>query len=425
MIFAGEFMQDEFPLINLLAVAIPSLLIPSRLLLVFCIPALMILSFNDVISPLFSIGDADIQIFDFVFVITTLRIIGPMILRKRAVHTHPILLTIGLFLGVLLVATLLTYYRFGEEVFIGELIAFLRFLAQVSTLFLIAYSIKTTEQLTLTQNLILYIGYGIAATIYLNIVLLSTDIDVKFGEVQVTEETIRYFGPLGDQIGFILLFFIYKTFIDKNLPGTLFFTGALFATGTRGAVIALTVGIIVMIFQMRYEMSRTRKKIAMGFAILAIFISFMVLQDVGGIQSRLADAHLEFGFMQRLTTIKLSLQVFLDNFLIGVGYTGFRYRALDYGAAEIFDEKLSFSPNYVATAGNQILQTATDGGILALLCLVLISMVALRTLKSAARNTTGEMRKLFVAAHVWFLSLLMGNLTAAWLLPGSLIAYLL
>jgi len=123
--------------------------------------------------------------------------------------------------------------------------------------------------------------------------------------------------------------------------------------------------------------------------------------------------------------MKLAGLMFIDNIITGVGYTGFRHFALDYGAWNEFSSVLYFSRNFIATAGNQFLQVATDGGILGLISFGYMVIVLLRTLKKAARNTVNEYRNIFFAGYVWLLSLLLGNLTATWLLPSSLISYFL
>jgi O-antigen ligase len=126
-----------------------------------------------------------------------------------------------------------------------------------------------------------------------------------------------------------------------------------------------------------------------------------------------------------LITIELGVRVFLDNILAGVGYTGFRHIALDYGAWEMFAAQLYYSPNFIATAGNQFVQAATDGGILGLMSFGYMSIVFLRSLKKAARKTANQTHNFLLAGYVWLFSLLIGNLTAVWLLPSSLISYFL
>jgi O-antigen ligase len=135
---------------------------------------------------------------------------------------------------------------------------------------------------------------------------------------------------------------------------------------------------------------------------------------------------LESGVTQRWLTASIALRVFVDNIFTGVGFTGFRYIALDYGAVEMMSKELgSFAPNFIATAGNQYLQVATDGGIIALVIFIWMLVVFGLNLRRAELCTFGEQRASFAAGYLWLLSLAIGNQSAAWMLPGSLISYFL
>ncbi len=413
----------EYSFVSLLLVFGISLLLPEWLLLIFCIPFFMVLSFNDILPPLLSIGDANIQIFDSILIMVVIRVAGPILLRKQRLRAYPQYLSVAIFLCVLLAATIASYYRFGEEVFTSEIISFLRFLTQIAVFFLLPYSIRTTKELLLAQKIFHYVGYAIALTVYLSLIFFG--FGTILGEIQTSEGISRYFGFIGDQVGFIILFFIFYKLIDRDWTGVVFFAGALLATGTRGAFVALAVGMIIIVLQMRSELSLPKKKLAILLMVLVIFVSILVMWDFGGSRSRFAGYHFEAGLTQRLITFELGARMFIDNIISGVGYTGFRHFALDYGAWEIFATQLYYSPNFIATAGNQFLQTATDAGILGLISFGYMSILFLRTLKKAAMKTVNQVHNLLVAGYVWLLSLLIGNLTAAWLLPGSLISYFL
>jgi len=409
--------------ISFLLIVIASLLLPKWLLLIFFVPLFMVTSFNNILPPLFSIGDADIQTFDPILIAVAIRVAGPILLRKQQLHFYPQYPSVAIFLCVLLGATIASYFRFGEEIFISEIISYIRLLTQISVFFLFPYSIRTTEELLLARKMFDYVGYAVASTVYLSFVVFG--IGMELGEVQSSEEIVRYFGFIGDQVGFIILFFIFKKIIDRSWIGTVFLAGALFATGTRGAFVALSVGLVIILVQMRSQLSLSRRKMGILIMVLTIFVSIMVVQDFGGSRSRFLGYHLETGLTQRLVTMKLAGVMFIDNIIAGVGYTGFRHLALDYGAWHEFSSLLYFSPKFIATAGNQFLQAATDAGILGLVSFGYMSIVFLRTLKKAAKTTVKQTQNDMSAGYVWLLSLLFGNLTAAWLLPSSLISYFL
>jgi O-antigen ligase len=83
-----------------------------------------------------------------------------------------------------------------------------------------------------------------------------------------------------------------------------------------------------------------------------------------------------------------------------------------------------YSPNFIANASNQILQTATDGGVIAVVAFVTFVVAAIGVFRMAAKEDT-DRRQFFVAGLVWLMALVVGNQTAAWLLPGGLISHIL
>jgi hypothetical protein len=407
----------------LILISLATVLIKNHVLLIYCmLPLIVISDFFGLIPTSFSIGDAHIRIYDIVIFVIGIKVMFFTIASKQRIYKHPAYTAIGIFLGMLLGATFVTYYRFDYEIFIGELIAFIRLLAQVSVLFLLTFSIRKARQLE-TSKFVDYIGYFIAGSIYLDFVLFL--VGSPLGEVIVSEDIVRYFGPIGDQVGFILIFFIFKSMIDNNLASAIFLSGGLIATGTRGAIFSLAAGFFVLVFQLRKNTLITRKRVLLLFTVMSVTIGTMILINFGTMLTRFTGYHFEPGVTQRFILARLAFQVFIDNFLTGVGYTGFRYLALDYGAWQIFTERLYFSPVFLATAGNQYLQVATDGGIPTLLSFVWMMMVFLRTFKTGAMRAQGTLQSLCLSGYVWLMSLLIGNQSAAWLLPGSLISYLM
>ncbi|GBC84982.1 hypothetical protein HRbin11_01422 [bacterium HR11] len=400
-------------------------LLPSRVLLVWGIPALMVLSAAGVLGPVPSIGEADIQVFDFVLLGVALKTAVRIMLARSQLHVEPVYRTIVAFLSTLLAATLAAYFRFGSEVFVGEIVAFLRLVAQASVVFLTAQAVRTQVHVARAERYLDYAGYLVLATIYLNIWLIQ--IGKPLGEVQVQESVIRYFGPLGDQVGFLLIYFVYKQLLLRNFLRAWLFGTAIILTGTRGALISLVIGLLVLAWHRRHYFGRGPARLIL--VVLGFFaaLSVAVWFDLGGMLSRLLEGEvLKGGVMQRWLTASIALRVFADNVLTGVGFTGFRYVALDYGAVELAIKELGgFAPNFVVTTGNQFLQVLTDGGIIALAIFIWMVVASGRTLQRAEVRASGEQGTSFAAGYLWLLSLAVGNQTAAWILPGSLISYLL
>ncbi len=410
--------------INLLVPVIVALLLPRWMLLIWGIPILMFLSFSNLVPPLFSVADVDIYSFDIVLCVVALRTCMAIGLGSRPLYFHNVYRIIAIYLSVLLAATFWALFRFGEEIFIGEIKPFLRMLAQMSVVFWMAEEVRWHRRVARVERSLRYLGYVIAASIYLNTLLIPSG--MRFGEVQVSKEIVRYFGPLGDQVGFILIYFIYRELVNNNLLGATVLEGALTLTGTRGALIALAVGFGVLTLSRRWLFVRNYTRMMCSLFVFSVTLGILVSLDLGGIRSRFLKADmLEAGVGQRMFTMGTAVHVFADNMITGVGYTGFRFVALYYDAERIAMERLgSFSPNFIATAGNQYLQVATDAGVFALVFFVLMVVVFARTLRWAVVHSYGEERACFAASYLYLLSLALGNWSAVWVLPGSFISYL-
>jgi len=402
-----------------------TLLVPRWMVLTLCIPILMVMSVSEVLPEILSIGEADIQAYDIALLIVLYKVVCSLIFRKQPIYSCRVFTFIIIFIFVLLEATVIEYYRSGEEIFFGEMISLLRFIAQISVVFVLTYSINDQWQISMTEKIIEYLGYLVAITVYFNVI--AVHLGFQFGEVQPAEGMIRYFGPIGDQVGFILLLFIYKQLIGGNVLGALFLGGAVVATGTVGAIGTLIVGLVIMAIHMHKETRLDRVIGIMAAVSFTGLFGLLFMLDFGSIQTRIIEGNVfQMSGIQRILTFKLAAQTFWENLFTGVGFTGFRYHAADFDAESVFIRGLSkFSPVYIASASNQFLQVATDGGLIALAAFSWLIITCLRTLRSTIQYTRDGLQELMRAGYVWLLSLVIGAHTAAWLLPGSLIGYLL
>ena len=150
-----------------------------------------------------------------------------------------------------------------------------------------------------------------------------------------------------------------------------------------------------------------------------------MFQGFGGISTRFSGELLTYGFNERLLAWEVAVRAFLENPVTGLGYTGLRYLAFDYFGKETLGEYLRYLRAPMTTAGNQYLQLAAEGGVLALVSYGWMMLRFLGILRSAMGHTEGQTRNFALAGCFWLLSLLIGNQTASWLLPGSVISYLL
>lgn len=266
------------------------------------------------------------------------------------------------------------------------------------------------------------LGFLVTGSVYAS--LLLHQIGISFGEVLVyQEEGFRVFGPLGDQVGFLIVLFVYRNLIRRNWTMVAFHLGGLVLTGTRGAFLAFAVGLFILgLVNVGKLFSRSGRIATLSALMLALSVGAIFLSPINEFaRSRALNWEaLTQGVMLRAGSMTLGLLIFRDNLFTGVGFYGFTDAVWHYGPGGYFNVLIE---NYVAATANQYIQTGTDGGIPALALLIALLVVISRNMRTAVARAHEAFKHDMVAARVWLLAIILGNQTAVWLLPASLVGY--
>jgi hypothetical protein len=254
---------------------------------------------------------------------------------------------------------------------------------------------------------------AITASVYASVLLQG--IGLRFGEVlQFSDGSSRVFGPLGDQVGFVLVLPVLMSLAASNPVMFGVHLGALLLTATRGAVLCLMVGVIAYLLVAASSRRRAGRRLgaATGVLIVGVIVSLSPLS--AALIGRLVSEPLVFGGSSRLTAIETGARVFLENPVLGLGFNGFA--AARPAVYEDWTETRAAS-NGLSRTTNQYVQTATDGGALALLLLGLfvisISRDALRIARSPHAGPA------IVGTQLWLIAVIVGNQGALWLLSNT------
>jgi len=394
---------------------------PKWLLVSFGIPFLIVLGeYMALLPPVYSIGNVDIQVYDAVSLLVAVKLAVSILWFRRPLHIQPIHRCIICFLSVLMVATLLSFFSLGAGPFLSEFASFLRFASQVGIFYLCFYSLRNSKSVVNSNRMLLLLGYLIGVSIYVSALLYQ--FGIPFGEVQESEFSVRYFGPLGDQVGFIIVFFCLREFLAGNALRGLFFSGAILATGTRGVILSLAIGMAACIYVRRRVIFSTK-----GWALIVGVAGITTLLFSSGIGQMTLGRFTDIdvwgaGITQRILTMSLALKVVSERWMTGVGFNGFRHVVFSYNPEFQFD---LFPENLIVNASNQYLQVATDAGIIGLIVFLFLMFQCFRVLKVAGKCAKGNLEVSFIAGQAWLFSLLIGNQSAVWIAHGSLISCLL
>ncbi len=389
------------------ALALTGWLVPRPIVLLLIVPIFAVLSQRELLDPILSDGAIDVRPSDFLLTVAACRVATDLLIRRSRPLTF---LPIGVFVGAMTISTFGAIYTLGDSAFRPELHALLRMVAEASVVLIIANAVRSRSEVRRFLVCWRILGLLFAASVLVDVVLQP--LGLALGEVQAGELTTRYLGPVGDSVSFILPLFLFTSFLAGRPAEAVFVGLAMLATGTRGALLTVAIGSAVIVARQRgLDMRRLLGGVAIGLLLVGVFAT-----DFGGLRTRIVDARiLGEGMYQRLTSYSLAFDVFLSHPLLGVGFTGFTLALPRHEA-----------PTFVTGTYNQWLQVLTDGGLLGFIAFTWLIVSALTTLQRASSaEYSRRVAMPLSAGHAWLAGLALGNQTAAWLLPGSFIAYLL
>jgi O-antigen ligase len=250
----------------------------------------------------------------------------------------------------------------------------------------------------------------VTASVYLSALLHLAGL--RFGEVvEFSSGAFRAFGPLGDNVSFLLVLPIMMSLVGSRPIMFGVHLGALLLTGTRGAMLCLVIGVLGYFLIMASARIRPTGK-RMRWSVSAVAVGCIVwLSPISSVlMGRLSSDSLSL----RPLAIEMGISAVRKNPLLGTGFDGFGNSrpaiALDW-----IDPMLT--RNALSKATNQYVQTASDGGVIALACLLLFVLCtgrnALRVIgwKSATPQLIG--------LQLGLISVLAGNQGALWLLSST------
>jgi O-antigen ligase len=411
--------------------------------LIILVPILMILSpaFN-----LFSLklGEIDVNLSDIILLITIIvffaRYFFGVYPLKRNYYLSKVNQYILQYAVILFFTTFMYFLIISEDYIVAKLVSLIRLLSQIIIYYIIANKMPNNLQ-QINKNYIYFnlFGYLVLFSSWLSIFLFYFTGE-QLGEIQSNQNGVRYFGLIGDQLGFIGLIFIFISLMVGSKINAVIWGITVIATGTRGAIISLVMGLIIYflpklpnLLKKNWSIFAQIKNLIIFLFVVLIYLIFydkinlqinLITEIFNNTLSRIIKIYGDdFSGTQRKLTWQIATNVFLNNPLIGVGYSGFRFVALKYGAEELltgYDVA-----NSTANASNQYLQVATDAGLIGIMGFISLFSSIFKILKIASYCPIPELSKFFIAGRIWLWSLLIGNQTAAWFVPGSLISYLL
>ena len=248
----------------------------------------------------------------------------------------------------------------------------------------------------------------ITASVYLSALLHV--MGFHFGEVlEFSNGTFRAFGPLGDQVGFLLVLPVLMSLVGSRPIMFGVHLGALLLTATRGAVLCVVVGVVVYGLLVAFgRIQATRKHLLWGMAAAVVGAGVWLSPISDVLMGRLSDPSL------RLMAMEMGISAVQENPVLGSGFNGFANSRP--AVAEDWFIPLQ-AENGLSRTMNQYIQTTTDGGIVALACLLFFVFSAGRNALRVIswRSATPEL----VGLQLWLIAVFVGNQGSLWFLSNT------
>jgi O-antigen ligase len=206
-------------------------------------------------------------------------------------------------------------------------------------------------------------------------------------------------------VGFVVVLPALTSLVARRPLRFGFHLSAVLLTGTRGALLCLLVGVIGL-FVLRVGTSRGRRWQLAAVVVVGILLWFMPM-----------SAALKERFLQpsmRRQAFETGIEVVRKSPVIGVGFNG-----LDSNRSAVVEDWTIpvQAANGLSRASNQYIQTAVDGGLVALSALLLFVALGIRNARRVIRWPAASPELL--GSQLWLISVFLGNQASLWLLPET------
>ena len=374
-------------------------------------------------ATLLHAGPVDVTPTDLLLVLVVARLGFDVLLRRELRRDPPLFAALGFYVAVMALATLVACVGFGLPHLLHGLTALARLCSEMLLALALAHSIATPAQARRCLGIVTATLTMLAVIQVVNYVGAPRGFII--GEVQGIERgELRFFGPVGDSIGSVLLLGYAIALCRARLAGAALALGGILLTAGFGAMLSASVATaLFLLFAARSiavrEFLEKNLRVLPVLGIVCIVAALCAAQPIARmLRERVGSGSYSNSGAQRLANASLAFAMIERHPLFGVGFMGYQAALPRFGGAKYFD--LDHPDGGTANANNQILQSLCDGGVAGFVAFALLVAVAARLCwRIAARSEDRFVQAFFLGALVWLLAQLLGNQGAVWLIPSS------
>ena len=380
-------------------------------------------------SLLMTSGSMNLRVVDILILMLLARTLLVVVREKKFVLDIPLYAAITLFFAVNLLASMAAGIKFGDAQLMRGLTSLIRLGAEIAVLPVIALTVTTKTQAKRCLGFVIALLAVLALIQFIN--FFGASHGVVIGEVQGLERgRMRYFGPVGDSIGMVLLLGYALALCFGNLPGVALFGGGILLTAGLNAIMVTAVATLLFLL-LGWRTAHVQACIQRNLVLLPLFAIGAVILGVlffkplaKPVLDRLDSGSAATSGKQRLASATMAGRMIADNPVLGIGYMGFESALPRYGGGQYFD--LNRRDGGTANTNNQFLQILTDSGIAGLLAFAIMMLCAARLILIITRRKDDAFLSTFyLGVFIWFCAMGLGNQASVWLVPSSYIGRLL
>lgn len=350
---------------------------------------------------------------------------------------------IKMFLAILFLISLPTFRIKKEwDVPILLFIALVLFSSLTTYLFYPEYTLRAlsvSSQVTIDLGLLLLIGKSNLRSKDLNILFYNLLIFIiintlfvfisyfypNFSPVLMISYGHNYsraFGIMGDQLPYLISFFLFYSLLKDNLfLFSFFIVGIILTSSITASFIALM--LVLYYILIVKKSSLTKHILLLVFVIISLTItSYSALYNLGVFQ-RLSSGLYgpQTNLIWRILSFENGIDMFLMSPISGYGYGVYSYLVTDTMVTSISGLPIDSAIKILSTTSNQFLQMLVETGVLGLLAFIYLLYGFYKISFFRDPLPKKDLRDLVLAINGWVIVLPLTALSAVWILPGSFI----
>ncbi len=232
----------------------------------------------------------------------------------------------------------------------------------------------------------------------------------------------RAFGIMGDQLPYLITFFLFYALLKDNVFLFFFFLiGIIFTSSITASLIALILVLYYILFIKKSPL--TKHILILIFVVIALSItSYNTFYNLGIFQRLSSGLYApQTNFNYRIFSFEKGIDMLSKSPVIGYGYGVYSYLVSDTVVSSAGGLPINSTIKILSTTSNQFLQMLVETGVLGLFAFFFLLYDFYKISFFGYHLPKNNMKDIALAINSWVLIFPLTALSAVWISPGSFI----